>query len=126
MMLVRGIRGATTVRSNSREEILEATKELLGEIVRRNDLDIDHIASVVFTTTVDLNAEFPAVAAREMGWTYIALECVHVMNVPGSLPRCIRVLLHVNTERGATEIKHVYLHEAKALRRDLVDAEAEL
>ncbi len=122
MMLVRGIRGATTVRSNSREEILEATKELLGEIVRLNDIQIDHIASVVFTTTVDLNAEFPAVAAREMGWTYVALECMHVMKVPGSLPQCIRVLLHVNTERGATEIKHVYLHEAKALRRDLVDA----
>ncbi len=122
MMLVRGIRGATTVRSNSREEIIEATKELLGEIVRRNDLDTDYIASVVFTTTVDLNAEFPAVAAREMGWTYIALECMQVMNVPGSLPRCIRVLMHVNTERAATDIKHVYLHEAKALRRDLVDA----
>ena len=122
MMLVRGIRGATTVQANSREEILEATKELLGEIVRRNALDTDHIASVVFTTTVDLNAEFPAVAAREMGWTYVALECMHVMNVPDSLPQCIRVLLHVNTERGATEIKQVYLHEAKALRRDLVDA----
>jgi len=122
MMLVRGIRGATTVRSNSREEILEATKELLGEIVQRNALDTGLIASVVFTTTVDLNAEFPAVAAREMGWTYIALECMHVMNVPGSLPRCIRVLMHVNTERAAHELKHVYLHEAKALRRDLVDA----
>lgn len=122
MMLVRGIRGATTVRSNSRGEILEATKELLGEIVRRNGLDMDRIASVVFTTTVDLDAEFPAVAAREMGWIYVALECMHVMNVPGSLPRCIRVLMHVNTERAAAEIKHVYLHEARALRRDLVDA----
>jgi chorismate mutase len=119
-MLVRGIRGATTVNANSRDEILEATRELLGEIVHQNQVDPDLVASIVFSTTPDLNAEFPAVAAREMGYTQVALSCVHEMNVPGALARCLRILMHVNTERPLTDIKHIYLHGARALRRDLV------
>ena len=120
-MLVRGIRGATTVESNTREEILDAARELLDAIVRANELPHDHVASIIFTTTPDLNAEFPAVAARELGWTDVALECMHEMNVPGSLPRCLRILMHVNTERSAAELQHIYLRGARVLRRDLVE-----
>jgi chorismate mutase len=124
-MLVRGIRGATTVAANTREEILAATRELLDEMVRANDVRHDHVASILFTTTVDLNAEFPAVAAREAGWTDVALQCMHEMNVPGSLPKCVRILMHVNTDRSAAEIKPVYLHGARQLRRDLVESGTE-
>ena len=119
-MLVRGIRGATTVVANDRDAILEAARELLDAIVAANDIPHDHVASIIFTTTPDLTAEFPAVAAREAGWTDVALECLHEMNVPGSLPKCLRILMHVNTERPAADIKHVYLHGARVLRRDLV------
>ena len=120
-MLVRGIRGATTVESNTREEILAAAGELLQAIVQANDLPHEHVASIIFTTTPDLNAEFPAVAARELGWTDVALECMHEMNVPGSLPRCLRILMHVNTDRSPGEIRHIYLRGATVLRRDLVE-----
>ncbi len=120
-MMVRGIRGATTVDSNSREGILEATRELLAAIVEANQIEHDHVASIIFTTTVDLNAEFPAVAAREAGWTDVALQCMHDMNVPGSLARCVRILMHVNTERSNSELQHIYLRGARRLRTDLVD-----
>jgi chorismate mutase len=120
-MLVRGIRGATTVESNTREEILDAARELLDAIVTANALPHEHVASIIFSTTADLNAEFPAVAARELGWTDVALECVHEMNVPGSLPKCLRILMHVNTEKSAGEIQHIYLRGARVLRRDLVE-----
>lgn len=120
-MLVRGIRGATTVPANTREEILGAARELLDAIVRANGVDADEVASIIFTTTPDLNAEFPAVAAREAGWTHVALECLHEMNVPGSLPRCLRILMHVNTDRPQRELTHVYLRGAGVLRPDLVD-----
>jgi chorismate mutase len=120
-MLVRGIRGATTVESNTREDILDAARELLDAIVQANELPHDHVASILFSTTVDLNAEFPAVAARELGWTDVALECVHEMNVPGSLPKCLRILMHVNTDKSPGEIQHIYLRGARVLRRDLVE-----
>lgn len=120
-MLVRGIRGATTVPANTRDEILQAAAELLREIVDANDVQVDLVASIIFTTTPDLNAEFPAVAARQAGWTDVALECLNEMNVPGSLQRCLRVLMHVNTERSSSEIKHIYLRGARQLRRDLAD-----
>jgi chorismate mutase len=123
-MLVRGIRGATTVPANTREDILAATHELLQALVQSNEVDPDHVASIIFTTTPDLNAEFPAVAAREAGWTHVALECMHEMNVPGALAKCLRVLMHVNTTRSAREITHVYLHGARVLRRDLVEETA--
>ena len=120
-MLVRGIRGATTVESNTREEILAAAGELLEAIVQANELPHEHVASIIFTTTPDLNADFPAVAARELGWTDVALECMHEMNVPGSLAKCLRILMHVNTDRSAAEIKHIYLRGAVVLRRDIVE-----
>lgn len=120
-MMVRGIRGATTVESNSREEILKATRELLSAIVEANEIVQDDVASIIFTTTVDLNAEFPAVAAREDGWTDVALQCMHDMNVAGSLSRCVRILMHVNTERTNAELQHIYLRGAKRLRADLVE-----
>ncbi len=118
-MMVRGIRGATTADANTREAILEATKELLEAVVEANDVQRDHVASVFFTTTPDLNAEYPAVAVREVGWVDVPLLCGHEMNVPGGLPRCLRVLMHVNTDRPPSEIRHVYLREATALRPDL-------
>ena len=120
-MVIRGIRGATTVPVNTREEILDATKELLASIIEANEIEHDHVASIIFTTTVDLNAEFPAVAAREAGWTDVALQCMHDMNVPGSLARCVRILVHVNTERSNAELQHIYLRGARRLRTDLVE-----
>jgi chorismate mutase len=117
-MRCRGIRGATTVDSNSRAAILEATSELLDRLIEANGVETDDIASALFTTTPDLTAEFPAVAARERGWSDIALMCGHEMNVPGSLRMCLRVLLHVNTERKASELVHVYLRGATVLRPD--------
>lgn len=116
MMYCRGIRGATTVENNDRDEIWTATSELLHLIVERNDLRTEDIASAIFTTTDDLDAAFPARAARYMGWTEVPLMCMREISVPGSLGKCIRVLLHVNTERSAGEIRHVYLKEAVNLR----------
>lgn len=118
-MPVRGIRGATTVRANTKEAILEATREMLEAVVTANDLDPEDVASAWFTTTPDLNAEFPAVAARQMGWTFVPLMCGHEMSVPGSLPQCLRVLLHVNTDKSPHDIHHVYMRGASALRPDL-------
>jgi chorismate mutase len=121
-MLVRGFRGATTADANTREAILEATAELFDALIRANDIQRDHVASVIFTTTPDLNAEFPAVAARNAGWTDIALMCGHEMSVPGSLQRCVRILMHVNTELAVDQVKHIYLREAQRLRPDLAAA----
>jgi len=119
-MLVRGIRGATTVEANTKEAILEAAAELLSAVVEANNVQHDHVASIIFSTSPDLNAEFPAVAARNLGWTDVALMCGHEMGVPGSLPKCLRILMHVNTEQGLADIKHIYLRGARALRPDLV------
>ncbi len=118
-MPVRGIRGATTVSRNTREEIITAARELLEAMITANDLDPEDVASAFFTTTPDLNAEFPAVAARQMGWTSVPLLCGHEMGVPGSLPLCLRILLHVNTEKNARDICHIYIRGAGALRPDL-------
>ena len=119
-MPIRGIRGATTVESNTRDAILEAAGELLGEIIRVNAIDKDDVASAYFSTTTDLNAEFPAVVARrDFGWTNIALMCGHEMDVPGSLRMCLRIMLHVNTETPQSKVRHVYLRGAAVLRPDL-------
>ena len=117
-MRCRGIRGATTVQENTPEAILEAAAELLTELMRANDFKAGDVASAFFTTTRDLNAEFPAVAANRMGWTSVALLCGHEMDVPGSLAMCLRVLLHVNTEKQQDEVKHIYLRGANVLRPD--------
>ncbi|MBV9712764.1 MAG: chorismate mutase [Ktedonobacteraceae bacterium] len=115
-MYCRGIRGATTVERNEREEILTATTELLQLLVLHNDLQTDDITSAIFTLTEDLDAEFPALAARALGWTETALMCAREIPVPGSLSKCIRVLLHVNTERSAAEMQHIYIRGAVNLR----------
>ena len=115
-MAVRGVRGATTANENTRVDILNATSELLHEIVNRNDISIDDIAYVLFTTTADLNAEFPAAAAREIGWGNVALMCGHEMSVPGALSRCIRVMLLINTRKSAEDIENVYLRDSIGLR----------
>ena len=118
-MYCRGIRGAITVKDNSRASIISATRELLQKIIEANGLDVDDIAAVWFTTSTDLNAEFPAVAARELGWSRTAMICGHEMNVPGSLSRCLRILLLVNTDKKKDELSHVYLNGAEVLRPDL-------
>lgn len=118
-MMTRGVRGAITVEANSPDAIIEATKELLAAMMKANELDDESVASAFFTLTQDLNAEFPALAAREMGWDDVALLCGHEMNKPGALPMCLRILIHVNTERARSEIRHVYLRGARVLRPDI-------
>ncbi|MBI4294562.1 MAG: chorismate mutase [Chloroflexi bacterium] len=115
-MWCRGIRGATTVEKNTKDAIVGATRELLQKMVQANDIRVEDVAFVLFTTTVDLNAEFPAVAARQLGWENSALLCAHEMNVPDSLPRCIRVLVMINTNKSVNEIVHVYIKGAANLR----------
>jgi chorismate mutase len=113
----RGIRGAITVPANNKESLIAATKELLNEMTQANKIEFEDIAAIFFTTTSDLNAEFPATATRELGWPpNLALLCGHEMNVPTDLPRCLRILMLVNTEKGPEEITHVYLGEAKGLK----------
>ena len=117
-MSCRGIRGAITVPANNKESIIAATKELLKEMVQANGIEVDDIASIIFTTTSDLNAEFPAAATRELGWPQqLALLCTHEMDVPGSLPRCLRILMLINTEKRTEKIRHIYLGEAKNLKK---------
>ena len=118
-MFCRGVRGATTVQRNDREEILEATRQLLALMIRRNTIDKRDIASATFTVTKDLDAEFPALAARQLGWGDVPLLCGYEVHVPGSLERCIRVLIHWNTPKAQNEIQHVYAREAERLRPDL-------
>ena len=115
-LVCRGLRGATTVSENTKEAILEATRELLESLVSANDFTTDDVAAAILTTTQDLDAEFPAVAARQMGWEHVALLCGHEMKVPDSLSLCIRVLILVNTEKGQEEMAHQYLRDAKDLR----------
>lgn len=116
----RGVRGATTVAVNEREEILVATRQLLALLIRYNGIDSRDVASAMFTTTTDVDAEFPALAARQLGWLDVPLMCGHEMAVPGSLPLCIRVLIHWNTDKSQKEIEHVYIRDAKRLRPDLI------
>jgi len=115
----RAIRGATTVDSDSPDQIRHATRELLETIVARNGITSADVISAIFTVTHDLTSEFPAHAARELGWLEVPLLCTLEIPVPGSLPKCIRVLLHVQTAASRAEIRHVYLHAARALRSDL-------
>jgi chorismate mutase len=112
----RGIRGAITVPENKKEAIGAATKELLQKMIKVNEVKISDIACILFTTTSDLNAAFPAAVARELGWTQVPLLCGHEMNVPGSLPSCLRVLVLFNTDKRNEEMVHVYLGGAVTLR----------
>lgn len=116
MTAVRGVRGATTVEANERASILTATRELLDEIVRANGIHPADVASATFTVTPELDAEFPAFAAREIGWTAVPLMCGREIPVPGALGLCVRVLIHWNTDRAQADVRHVFLHGARALR----------
>jgi len=118
-MWCRGVRGATTVEGNTREDILTGTRQLLALMIRLNDIDGPDVASAVFSLTRDLDAEFPALAARQLGWLDVPLLCTYEVDVPGSLRRCVRVLVHWNTTKPQHEIRHVYIKEAVRLRPDL-------
>lgn len=120
-MAVRAIRGAITVEKNDANDIINESRSLLNEIIMRNEVNQEDIASIIFTVTKDLNAAFPAVAARQIGLTDISLMCMQEIEVPGSLEKCIRILVHFNSDKTNKEIKHVYLGGAKILRPDLVD-----
>jgi chorismate mutase len=116
---VRAVRGAIQVDSNSREDILDGTTRLLKEVLERNDLTPDDLISVLFTATPDLTAEFPAYAARQLGFTDVPLMCATEMDVPEAMPRVLRLMAHVETAKPRAEIQHVYLRGAVALRRDI-------
>ncbi|ACY98374.1 MULTISPECIES: chorismate mutase [Thermomonospora] len=118
-MAVRAIRGATQVEADDREQILEATTELVTEVMRRNGLSTDDVISVIFTATPDLTAEFPALAARKLGFHEVPLLCATELDVPHALPRVIRLMAHVETDRPRSQIQHVYLRGAVALRLDI-------
>lgn len=122
-MPVRGIRGATTASANTAEAIVEATRELLAELVRLNSLDVDEVAFCYLTTTPDLDAEFPALAARQLGWVDVPLLCGHDMNVrlpnPRGVPMCIRAVLLYNTDAPQRAMRHAYLRGAAAIQADL-------
>ncbi len=118
-MKVRGIRGAITVDEDTPEAIVAATKRLLSAMTQRNHIDLDDISSVLFSLTPDLRAVFPALGAREMGWVHVPMLHFSEIDVPGALPRVIRVLMHVNTALSQTQIEHAYLDGARVLRPDL-------
>jgi chorismate mutase len=121
-MLVRGIRGATTVTENEAEQIREATRELFTSVCQANELQADDLASVFITVTADLSAVFPATAIRTVpGFEDVPLMCAVEMDVPGALPRCIRLLLHANTMASPRDVQHVFLREAVSLRPDLAN-----
>lgn len=119
--MIRGFRGATTVQKNEEKEILLATKELIEEMTEKNNIAPNQITSVIITVTNDLNATFPAKALRQLdGWTYVPVMCMTEIPVPGALPKCIRIMLTAETEKEQHEVEHIYHHEAKQLRPDLI------
>lgn len=119
VLMCRGVRGATTAEANTREDILQATRQLLALMIRLNGIDTESVGSAIFTVTRDLDAEFPALAARQLGWLDVPLLCSYEISVPNSLPRCIRVLVNWNTTKSQKEIQHVYIKDAARLRPDL-------
>ncbi len=114
--MCRGVRGATTIDANTPEEVLKGTRELLALMIRLNGIESKDVASAIFTTTSDVDAAFPAVAARQLNWSEVALMCGHELDVPGSLRMCIRILIHWNTTKASSEIRHVYIKGAARLR----------
>ena len=119
MTVCRGVRGAVPVISNTESDILAAAERLLSELIDRNGILSDDIASAIFTTSPDINAEYPAIAARKLGWTNVAFLCGHEMNVPHGMQRCLRILIHWNTDKSPEDIVHVYLDRTRSLRPDL-------
>jgi chorismate mutase len=118
-MAVRAIRGATQVAADDREEVLSATRELVSTVLERNELSSEDLISILFTATPDLVSEFPALAARELGLGDVPLMCATEIAVPHALPRVLRLMAHVDTSRSRSEVQHVYLRGAVALRRDI-------
>ncbi|PSL41973.1 chorismate mutase [Planomicrobium soli] len=119
--MIRGVRGAITVTKDHPDEILQETKKLVLEMIKANNIDPEEVASVIISTTPDVSSAFPAKAVRTLeNWTYVPVMCTHEMNVPGSLPLCIRVMMHVNTEQSQKDIQHIFMNEAVKLRPDLV------
>jgi chorismate mutase len=119
MTVCRGVRGATSADSNSRDDILTATRQLLALLIRINGIRPEDVGSAIFSLTRDLDAEFPALAARQLGWLDVPLLCTYEVDVPGSLRRCVRVLIHWNTDKPQHEIRHVYVKDAERLRPDI-------
>jgi chorismate mutase len=119
VVAVRAIRGAVQVDADDRQEILDATAELVVNVLERNELSTDDVISVIFSATPDLRSEFPALAARSLGFQDVPLLCCTEIGVPGALPRVIRLMMHVETGRSRAELQHVYLRGAKALRLDI-------
>ena len=118
-MAVRAVRGAVQVAGNDRAEILAGTAELVTEVMNRNDLSTDDVISVIFTATPDLTAEFPALAARKLGFQEVPLLCAAEIDVPGAMPRVVRLMMYIETSKPRSAIQHVYLHGAAALRLDI-------
>ena len=120
-MMMRGIRGAITVSADHPDEILKETKNLVLEMAMKNDVDPERVASVIISTTTDISSAFPAKAVRTIeNWTCVPVMCTHEMDVPGSMPLCIRVMMHANTEKSQQEINHVDMNDAVNLRPDLI------
>ncbi|MGP4041335.1 chorismate mutase [Gracilibacillus sp. D59] len=120
--MIRGIRGAATVKNNDADEIIQATKEMIEAMAIENDVEPETIASVMISVTPDLNATFPAKALRLIdGWKYVPVMCMPEINVPDSLPKCIRVMMTVNTSKSQKDIEHIYLNDAIKLRPDLIE-----
>ena len=118
---LRALRGATTATADEGQAIVDATERLLAEMIGRNGIATEDLVSMIFTTTSDLSAEFPAAAARALGLSSVPLLCAREIDVPGSVPRCIRVLMHLYTSRGNETLRHVYLDGAEQLRTDLLE-----
>lgn len=119
--MIRGVRGATTVTSDSNEEVLIETARLVQEMAKANGVQPEDIASVMISTTTDITSAFPARAVRSLeGWTYVPVMCTHEMDVPNALEKCVRLLMHINTEKKQQDIQHIYLNNAVILRPDLV------
>lgn len=120
-MMMRGIRGAITVSADQADEILSETRKLVLEMAKQNGIDAEHVASVIISTTNDIASTFPAKAVRTIeNWTFVPVMCTHEMAVPGSMPLCIRIMMHVNTALKQKEINHIYMNEAVKLRPDLL------
>lgn len=118
---LRALRGATTASANEAHAIVDATERLLAEMIGRNDIAHEDLVSMIFTTTSDLSAEFPAAAARRLGLSDVPLLCAREIEVPGSVPRCIRVLMHLYSTKSSESMRHVYLEGAEQLRTDLLE-----
>ncbi|TQR19772.1 chorismate mutase [Psychrobacillus vulpis] len=119
--MIRGIRGAITVLEDSNEQVLHETTRLALEMAKANNIEPEFVASVIISTTTDISSTFPAKAVRSIeGWSFVPVMCTHEMNVPGALEKCIRILMHVNTEKAQKDIHHIYLNNAVQLRPDLV------